>query len=258
MTAPLAQGDGWRVTAAPRTGPAGHAAAAEVARGLKLPLVRRGNQSMAALRRTHGAGGWLVVHPTHGLRAVTPQGVAWRWHPGLARTRVASAETDHLLRALDGAQRLVDANLGQGHDALVAAAGGCDVLGLEVQPVVHALTHDGLARCRDPLLAEAASRVTTRCADHAAWLRSAAPGCVDAVLFSPMYVDPRFRAEDLVQLREAAAPGWPSPETLRHALRVARVVVVKVEPGRHPPLPPVAAWFGGRRRVAWARLARGT
>ncbi len=252
----------WRVTAAPRTGDDGDAAAARVASQLGLRQVRRGNQSLASLTRVHGAGGWLVVHPRTGLHAMTPEGTVWRWHPGLARTRVAARAAnlpDPLLQALALPRtrpfRLLDANLGQGHDAMVAGDGGAEVVGLEVDPIVHAITTDGLARCDHPVLAAGAARVQTRLGDQAAVLAELADNSFDAVLFSPMYLEPEFHAEDLVPLRQVAAQGWPSEATFQHALRVAPLVVVKVEPNRHPPLPQVARWIGGRRRVAWAILA---
>lgn len=255
----------WRVTAAPRTGAEGHAAAAEIAVRLGLQQIRRGNRSLGSMTRAHGPGGWLIVHPRHGLHGMTPDGTPWRWHPGLARTRVsarAAGHPDPLLQALglprDAPLRLLDVNLGQGHDAMVASDGGADVVGLEIDAVVHAITTDGLARCDHPVLQACARRIQTRCGDQAKELAALPNDSFDAVLFSPMYLAPEFHAEDLVQLRQVAQQGWPSDETFAEALRVAPLVVVKVEPGRHPELPHVTRWLGGRRRVAWAIMARPT
>ncbi|MCO4761198.1 MAG: class I SAM-dependent methyltransferase [Myxococcales bacterium] len=249
----------WRVTAASRTGAAGHAAAEAVAARLRLAQFRRGNQSLAKMSARHGPGGWLIVHPTEGLHAKTPDGTLWRWHPGLARVRVGSRAAGHPDPLLDAlackpGMRVLDANLGQGHDAIVAADAGAVVTGLEIDPIVHAITTDGLARCALPELRAAALRIETICADQAEFLACAPTNSFDAVVLSPMYQAPEFRAEDLVQLRQVAASGWPTDETLAHALRVAPRVIVKVEPHRHPPLPPVARWLGGRRNVAWALL----
>ena len=247
-------GQSWLVTAAARTAEAGAMVARTWAARLSLPYVRRGNQSWTAMTRAHGHHSWLVCHPNEGLRARTGEGRPWRWHPGLAKTRLQAGAEDPLLRALDLGQgaRVVDANLGQAHDALILLGAGMRVHGLERHPVVHALTTDGLRRSAWA----PGEALTSEVIDHGLWLSQQPAASWDAVVFSPMFVRPEFDAEDLVQLREVAHHGWPSAEILSDAARVADVVVIKLERDRFPALPWRAEFSGGRRRVVYARLAR--
>ena len=248
--------ESWQVTAASRTGAAGARFAQRWAQELRLTYARRGNQSWVKMQAVHGQHNWLVCHPLLGLSARLASGQSWRWHPGLAKTRMQNAAMDPLVRTLGLSHdsRVLDVNLGQGHDALVLARAGFQVHGLEIDPVIHAMTADGLRRW--PESRDLAPRITTERSDHGAWLTLNPTVTWDAVVFSPMFVQPQFEAEDLRQLRQVADTTWPSAEVLAAAARVAPVVVVKLERGRHPSLPWRVQYSGGKRRVVYARLIR--
>lgn len=157
--------------------------------------------------------------------------------------------------------RILDVNLGMAHDALVLAAFGVQVLGIEIDKVIHAITTDGLRRAPQldwpKTIRDASTLITTRCEDQAIALAGMEDNTYDGVLFSPMFVNPAFISDDMLPLREIAPKGWPTPKTIEDALRVAPKVVIKVERGKHPPLPEPNRWSQGRSsRVAYGIYER--
>ena len=256
----------WIVTTASRPSDGEKSRAAALAESLGLGYLPRGKRTLSKISRSRDGAPILIVDDRRGLRARTPKGLLWGWHPGLAKIRIPSArlgKPDHLVRSMEPREgmRILDANLGLAHDALVMASRGASVTGLEVDAVIHAITADGLSRAPEgdlPLpIRDASRRISPLCADQAAYLENAGDDAFDGILFSPMFVQPDFVADDMLPLRELAPKGWPSGETLADALRVAPRVVVKVERGRHPPLPEPARWnHGGRSRVAYAVYER--
>ena len=154
-------------------------------------------------------------------------GGAYRATVGMAFLRVLRArkgEMDPLVAhaALRPGDSVLDATLGLGGDALVAAhATGAPVVGLEKDPVIAAFTQAALRRLpkhgRDP-----GRLVHVVRADHRAWLEDQAARSFDVVLLDPMF----RRAADsgpLFELLRAHAEHAPLEiETLHHAQRVAR------------------------------------
>jgi 16S rRNA (guanine1516-N2)-methyltransferase len=146
---------------------------------------------------------------------------------GMAFLRVLRArkgETDPLVAhaALEPGDSVLDATLGLGGDALVAAhATGSRVIALEADPVIAAFTQAALRRLpkhgRDP-----GRLVHVVRADHRAWLRDQSARSFDVVLLDPMF---RRAGESgpLFDLLRAHAEHAPLElETLRQAQRVAR------------------------------------
>ena len=167
------------------------------------------------------------------------RGRAYRATVGMAYLRVLRArnrETDRLVAhaALRPGDSVLDATLGLGGDALVAAhATGAPVVGLEKDRVIAAFTQAALRRLpkhgRDP-----GRLVRVICADHRAWLEDQPARSFDVVLLDPMFrragaSGPLF---DLLRARAEHAP--LDAATLREAQRVARrgVLVKDAAPGR--------------------------
>lgn len=225
----------------------------------------RGKRTLKGISERHGLAGVVVADP-RGLKARSPAGRVFTWHPGLAKIRIPGASTgtpDHLVQSVRPrpGMEVLDANLGLAHDALVLASQGARVTGLEVDPIIHALTEDGLKRAPTSdlpvAIRDAASRVRCLLADQREFIPAAADDAYDAVCFSPMFSRPEWVADDMMPLREVAARSWPDEGLLAEALRVSTLVVVKVERGRPLPLPDPSRWqMGGRSHVAYAVYER--
>ncbi|HUJ25359.1 MAG TPA: class I SAM-dependent methyltransferase [Myxococcales bacterium] len=162
-------------------------------------------------------------------------GKAFRATAGMAFLRVLRArkgEPEPLLTHVQPGDQVLDATLGLGGDALVAAAAGARVTGVEASGLLAAFTQAALRRLpghgREP-----GRSVEVRNADHREFLRAQQAGSFDVVLLDPMF----RRAGDagpLFELLRAHADRAPlGPATLREAQRVARrgVLVKDAAPG---------------------------
>jgi len=169
-----------------------------------------------------GAGPTLRV-PGH--RPIT-------WHPGMTAWRLASPETDPLLRALDlrSGERVLDGTLGFGHDALVLRAAGADVLGVEQSPLLALLTY--LAHGERPIGPPLQLRLGR--VEHV--LADLPVGCVEHVFLDPRFPDAAGPRSFTLAPMRALCPAVPLEESwLRLALRVARRrVAVKLAPHEAP------------------------
>jgi hypothetical protein len=138
--------------------------------------------------------------------------------------RALKGEVDPLVAhaALRPGDSVLDATLGLGGDALVAAhATGTRVVGLEANSLIAAFTQAALRRLprhgREP-----GNLVQVIRADHRTWLREQPDRSFDVVLLDPMFrrageAGPLF---DLLRTHADHAP--LDAETLREARRVAR------------------------------------
>lgn len=183
-----------------------------------------------------------LVLTTEGLRLAVPGAGRGYWPSGMLHRRTARGAEDRLIAALDlppGA-RVLDATLGLGHDALLMARMGLNVLACEGHAALLWFTQDGMRR-HDP---EASRRITVRCADHRVVI-AAAPS-VDAVYFDPMFPAHRpGRNNTLEPLRGCAIPDPIDPATLLAALDLCGRVVLRLAPyARAPRLP---GWAPARR-----------
>lgn len=166
------------------------------------------------------------------------QGKAYRASAGMAFLRLLRArrgEADPLIEvaALKRGERVLDATLGLGGDALLCAqATGEPVVGLEASGLIAAFTQSGLVRLprhgREP-----GQLVQVQEADHRAFLRAQPSGSFDVVLLDPMFRK-AGDAGPLFELLRAHAEHRPLDEaTLREAARVSRrgVLVKDSAPG---------------------------
>ncbi|HEY8498190.1 MAG TPA: class I SAM-dependent methyltransferase [Limnochordales bacterium] len=185
-----------------------------------------------------GPGRAFLVVERGGL-AVHAGGRRIVYHPGMAVHRVRALREGHpdpMVEAmgLTGGEQVLDATLGLGSDALVAAfAVGPRgrVTGLEKVAALAALVEAGLASYpwRDPALAEAARRIEVRAADHRAFLAACPPGSFDVVYFDAMFERSLPGSASMAEWRQVADESPVEMEALQQARRVARRRVVLKE-----------------------------
>jgi len=186
----------------------------------------------------------LFAQPTAAARETAGQGepAGVRASLGMAMlrfTRALAGEPDSLLRAaaLRPGELVIDATLGLGGDALMAAqATGARVIGLEKSPMLAAFAQAALRRppgdanARKAAL-EAAARIDIRAVDHRDALAQMPDQSADVVLFDPMFRATLDAAPVFDVVREHAEMASLSPETLAQARRVARRgVLIKDSP----------------------------
>lgn len=218
--------------------------AREAAARHALPFAPRGNGPLGAALAEAGAEGALVLSSTAAILATGDASRRWSAGMGLLRMRrtlarldgrpVSPTDRDPFLEAagIRPGDAVLDATLGLGADALVAAAAcgpGGRVVALEGSPVLAAWVAEGLAR----LDVEPARRIEVRAAEHLAALTALPSGSFDVVVFDPMFRHARAQPGgfDLVRVLADARP--LRPEALAEARRVARrwVVVKDGAPG---------------------------
>jgi len=209
----------------------------ELAERFGLAAQPRGERAIPQLLEE--AEGAPVLILSRARADLVHRGRTFRASAGMGYLRLVRArqgETDPLVRAaaLEAGDEVLDATLGLGSDALLAAhATRARVLGLEASPVLAAFVATGLRRLPGPARATA-SRIEVRCADHRGALREMPGRSVDVVLLDPMF---RSAGESggLFELVRAFAEHAPlAPETLREARRVARRgVLIKDAPPGH-------------------------
>ncbi len=204
----------------------------------------------------------LIIDEKKGLKSYTPNEKIWSWHPGLSKIRIGSLRNnlpDHLYRSVNPKKgmRILDANLGMAHDALVLASCDAEVLGLEKNKFIHLITSEGLKRSKDnknypKFIRKAALNIKTKCIDNEEYIKSSKRN-FDVVCFSPMFIKPKFKSDDMLPLRELALKGWPTKNLIKKSLEISQKVVIKVEYKKHPPLPDPTKWSHGQgSRVAYA------
>ena len=164
------------------------------------------------------------------------RGRTYRASVGMAFLRLVRAQRgdiDPLVKAagLKRGDRVLDATLGLGGDALVAAhATDAPVLGLEASPALAAFVTAALRRVHAPGR-DAAGLIQVRCADHRKVLKEMPARSVDVVLFDPMFRSAGESGPLFELVRQLGDPAPLTGETMREARRVARRgVLVKDSP----------------------------
>lgn len=219
-----------------------------------LPLVERHRGSVATAR---GAAATALVCTEEGLVAETARG-RLAFHQGTAAKRLRTLRhggTDPLIRAggLRPGVRVLDATLGLGRDALVAAwAVGAEgeVLGVEADLVLAVLADDGFA---GPVPRPGSAPVRVRHGDSRRVLTTmaAAGEHVDVVLLDPMFTDPRASDHGFALARDHTVPTPLTPEWVELARAVARRRVVVTAERARPWFPDV-----GLERLEGTRSGR--
>jgi len=222
-----------------------------------LPVVDRNRRSVATAR---GHAATALVCTAEGWVAESPRG-RLTFHQGTAATRLRAlrhGDTDPLIRAgeLRPGDRVLDATLGLGRDALVAAwALGPDgeVLGVEADLVLAVLATEGFAGA---IPRPGSAPVQVRHGDSRQVLAElAARGeHVDVVLLDPMFTDPRASDHGFALARDHTVGTPLTPEWVALARAVARRWVVVTAERRRPWFPDAGlVRLEGTRSGRWFR-----
>jgi 16S rRNA (guanine1516-N2)-methyltransferase len=219
--------------------------ARELANRFGLISVPRGRARLDELLAQAAGAPLLLLSERHvELIRHSPSGVIVRERgsQGMAILRLSRAmhgEIDPLVRvaSLIPGDRVLDATLGLGGDALIAAhATQAPLLAFEHSPLLAAFTQASLHRAtgkgglRKAAL-EAGARIEVQSADYNDALAKLADQSFDVVLFDPMFLSTVEAAPVFDVVRAHANPGQLSMEALAHARRIARRgVLVKDSP----------------------------
>jgi hypothetical protein len=205
---------------------------------LSLPLVERGGDSLAALRRKYGTDEILVV-TAKGARIESSQGNPFFFHPNAAAFRIKRLErgdNDIMLSVcqIQPGDKVLDATLGLGADAIVfahAAGSAGRVVGVESERLIACLVADGLRHWQtsSQALRQAMQRVEVVHRHHLDYLREQPDGSFDVVYFDPMFQTTVPASTGIQGIRSFANEEALSEQAIQHALRVARRRVVLKE-----------------------------
>ena len=254
------------VTTPLRPSTAEERAAREAAGRLDLPYAPRHHAPLPAVLAGAGAGGALVLSAT--AATLCARGATRRWSAGMGLIRmkrtlarlagrpVSPTDRDPFLEAagLLPGDEVLDATLGLGADALVAAA-ACGpagrVVALEASRPLAAWVAEGLRR----LGAEPARRIEVRAGDHLEALAALPDRSFDVVAFDPMFRHARAEPGGFDLVRALADARPLRAEALVEARRVARrwVLVKDGAPGwdlARLGLTPLASARGAHRYYA--------
>lgn len=223
------------VTTTLRPTPPAENRAQALAKLLGAPLLPR-EGSLEALCRDHGASGVITVGPQRVTYREPERDFEYFYHPSMAKVRLHNCRRgrlDPLLKALalTPGDTLLDCTLGRASDALVCAWALGEtgrIMGLEISPVIAALTLDGLTHYEDPsaLLTACLRRIEGHWADYRSYLTCCPDQACEVVYFDPLFHAAVTEAQAMAPLRELANPAPLTAEALAEAVRVARRRVV--------------------------------
>lgn len=236
--------------------------AIKISKQFSAEYVERKEKTLKKISRENSKMPILIIDQKKGLKSYTPNERIWSWHPGMSKIRIASLRNnlpDHLYRSVEPKKgmKILDANLGMAHDALVLASCDTKVLGLEKDRFIHLITSEGLKKCQEnkeypKFIRKAAKNIKTKCIDNEEYIENSNKN-FDVVCFSPMFIKPKFKSDDMLPLRELALKNWPTKNLIKKSLKMSKKVIIKVEYEKHPPLPNPARWSHGQgSRVAYA------
>lgn len=208
-------------------------AAQELCERYGLAFAPRGNRRIEALLAETGAE-VVGVYGAEGL-VLWREGVKLRFSAGMAELRikrVLAGEHEPLtqLGEVKYGDTVLDCTLGLARDALVFAAAGAHVEGLEGQPSIAAFCEAGL-RVVEGAAGEVANRIRVQHARYPEFLARAAPRSFDLVYLDPMFTDEVAMPPEYELFRLLADASQLTREALEAARRVARrAVIVKDGP----------------------------
>jgi protein-L-isoaspartate O-methyltransferase len=202
--------------------------ARSVAQRFGFDFLLRGHRSLARIFRETRYE-LLAVMGSNGL-TLWHGGLRLAFHAGLAELRikrVLAGEHDPLvaLTQVTEGERVLDCTLGLGRDALVLAATGAFVDGVESRPLLAAFAEQGLLHLGGAGR-EAATRVRVVHDNYRRVLERAEPGSYAIVYFDPMFTEDVKQPADYELFRQLADPAPLVTEVVERARVVARRVVV--------------------------------
>jgi HEPN domain-containing protein len=255
------------ITTSRRTDPELVERAKQWAERLQRPLVERGGRSLAQICEDEGVEAVLTVTGER-VGLVFPEGdVEYFFHPSMARTRIRNIKEgfgDPMVRAmaLEPGDSVLDCTLGRATDATVASwVVGEDgrVVGYEAQPLVAALTEEGLAEyeIEGAGVQEAMRRIDARQGDCRVLLPEMDSASFDVVYFDPFFGQMLEKSQSMKPLRRIGIHEPIPRETYEEARRVAsrRVVIKQRRSEELPCVPePDEIVSGGGSRVEYLVL----
>ncbi len=244
------------VTTSRRSDPELVARARRWAERLGVRFVARADRSLSRLCREEGVEAGLTVTPVRVGLVIPAEGVEYFYHPSMARTRIRNlrdGKGDPMVTAmaLQPGDSVLDCTLGRASDAIVAAwavgAGG-RVVGYEADPLIAALTIEGLAsyEIEGAGVQEAMRRIDAMQGDCVEVLPALADDSFDVVYFDPFFHEPVNDSQAMQPLRRLGVHRPIPAKAFEEARRVARRrVVVKQRAGARATEPPVAEIVSG-------------
>ncbi len=204
---------------------------------LNAAYVPRRQNTLRGLARRHGAEGVLVVN-RDGLRyvSVSEGQPPLFFHPNMSLIRIKrllAGGTDAMIEVcgVSPGDSVLDCTAGLASDSIVfsfAVGETGNVTAVEASPLLYALIREGLRTAATglPQADEACRRIEVRQGDHLEVLQRLADNSFDIVYFDPMFERAVTTSDAIRPLRFHARHEPVSEETVRHAVRVARKIVV--------------------------------
>jgi len=210
--------------------------ARHLARRLGVPYVDRERFPLAELMERNGADSAVVV-TREGWHWEDREGRQFFFHPNMSVPRIKQLRQGNpdplvTVSGMQPGDRVLDCTLGMGADAVVSAfVTGQTVTGLESQPVIAELVSHGLKTypAKNEELKKAMRSIEVVCTDYREFLPQCAKRSYDIILFDPMFRETVRASSGVQPLRLLANMDPLDPETVRHAVRVARKAVVLKE-----------------------------
>ncbi|MGM0491753.1 MAG: class I SAM-dependent methyltransferase [Armatimonadota bacterium] len=238
---------------------------------LGRPLVERSDRSIARVCEDEGVEAVLTVTSERVGLVFPADDVEYFFHPSMARTRIRNIKEgfgDPMVAAmaLEPGDSVLDCTLGRATDATVASwAVGEEgrVVGYEANPLLAALTIDGLAQYEidGAGVQEAMRRIEAHQGDCRELLPTMDTCSFDVVYFDPFFGQMLQKSQAMKPLRRIGLHEPIGRETYEEARRVAsRSVVIKQRRGEElPHVPePDRAVSGGGSRVEYLVLQPGS
>jgi len=202
--------------------------AQELAERCGLPFASRADRRLEAVAAGTGAE-VLGICGADGL-VLWRGGVRLRFSAGMAELRikrVLAGEHEPLVQLgeLRSGDTVLDCTLGLARDAMVMAASGARVLGLEAVPLLAAFCEAGL-RSIDGAAGQVASRVRVETAGYAQFLAAAPARSHDVVYLDPMFTEEVAMPPEYELFRALADASPLAPDAVAQARRVARRAVI--------------------------------
>ncbi|EXX90217.1 SAM-dependent methyltransferase [Paenibacillus darwinianus] len=214
------------------------AKAAALARELDGRFVRRGNETLAGIRRKQSDDKLLVVRP-EGIRLYDGDEPALYFHPSMAFVRsmfnrLSTVKNPLEIAGCEPGDSVLDCTAGLAADAIVfsyAVGAGGTVAALESEALLHAVVREGLQTYDTglPDVNEALRRIVALRAHHLQALAAMPDRSRDIVYFDPMFGRPLRESSALEPIRTLANDEPLAAEAIEHARRVARKTVVLKE-----------------------------
>jgi 16S rRNA (guanine1516-N2)-methyltransferase len=154
------------------------------------------------------------------------------FHPNLSIVRLKQwfkGENDAMVRVagLREGDHVLDCTLGMGSDAIVASfvtGESGRVVGLESEPLLAQMVADGLCNYVSgrPAIDMAMRRIEVINCNYRTYLAQSESDSFDVVVFDPMFRQTVYRSKAMQMLKPLANPNAVDPESVEHAMRVAK------------------------------------